>query len=420
MSGSLWTETAAGETASPSAAARIAHAEFLPYMDPPPGEPATVCLVDTGVDLNPDTQSNIVSRVALDGGDGGDVWDRKHGTEMAMMMGAPINGWGTVGAWPLVRIASVRAMSPGTTGFPFNAYSRAIEACMNISGVRVISLSFSGARPSDAEIRRLEDYAVQARANGLSVVAGAGNGGGPVEWPAAAPAVFAVAAIGEDATPCDFSARGPELGISAPGCGLELADPATGEPISYAGTSPAAAFTAAILAALRSYRPGLTAAEAEGLLRDAPALDVDAAFRAVGLGVAVDTAQQRIPSADARATTTPIFTHDRDVPDSASVAWPTLGALNVRPQWPPVRIKARWCARHTMLVELSNRPPGARVVIRRYRRTGEFRSRIVGANITRRTRIYLRRDFDFLTVQFAGTGRANSRLTTVETCRAVR
>ncbi|HET9023392.1 MAG TPA: hypothetical protein VFN64_02405, partial [Burkholderiaceae bacterium] len=69
---------AVAETASPSPAARIAHAEFLPYMDPPPGAPATVCLVDTGVDLNPDTQSNVVERVALDGGDGGDVWDRKH------------------------------------------------------------------------------------------------------------------------------------------------------------------------------------------------------------------------------------------------------------------------------------------------------------------------------------------------------
>src|SRR5260221_2231479 len=41
---------ALAETATPSPAAQIAHAEFLPYMDPPPRGAATVCLVDTGVD----------------------------------------------------------------------------------------------------------------------------------------------------------------------------------------------------------------------------------------------------------------------------------------------------------------------------------------------------------------------------------
>src|SRR4051812_6731493 len=142
-------QPALAETPTPSPAAQIAHAEFLPYMDPPAGGAATVCLVDTGVDLNPDTASTVVEREALDGGDPGDVWDRKHGTEMAMVMGAPVNDWGTVGAWPLVRIVSVRAMAPGATGFPFNYYAKAILACLNWSSVRVINLSFSGDRPSD-------------------------------------------------------------------------------------------------------------------------------------------------------------------------------------------------------------------------------------------------------------------------------
>src|SRR3954447_4433592 len=179
---------ASAETATPSPAAIIAHAEFLPYMDPPPGDPATVCLVDTGVDLNPDTQPTVVEREALDGGDPGDVWDKKHGTEMAMAMGAPINGWGTVGAWPLVRIVSVRAMAPGATSFPFSSYAKGISACLKHPAVRVINLSFSGPRPTDDDVRHLGTYTAQARARRVSVVAGAGNSPGDLGWPAADPA----------------------------------------------------------------------------------------------------------------------------------------------------------------------------------------------------------------------------------------
>src|SRR3954454_13630341 len=93
-----------------------AHAEWLPYAPPPPNGAAAVCLVDTGVDLNPDTASNVIARIALDGGDPSDLSDSKHGTEMAMVMGAPINGWGMVGAWPQVRIVSVRLATAAARG----------------------------------------------------------------------------------------------------------------------------------------------------------------------------------------------------------------------------------------------------------------------------------------------------------------
>src|SRR3954468_13634887 len=99
--------------------ALAAHAEWLPYAPPPPNGPAAVCLVDTGVDLNPDTASNVIARIALDGGDPSDLSPSKHGTQMAMIMGAPINDWGMVGFWPGVRIVSVRASSWGDDRFDF-------------------------------------------------------------------------------------------------------------------------------------------------------------------------------------------------------------------------------------------------------------------------------------------------------------
>src|SRR3954470_2898175 len=99
-----------------------AHAEWLPYAPPPPNGAAAVCLVDTGVDLNPDTASNVIARIALDGGDPSDLSDSKHGTQMAMVMGAPMNDWGMVGFWPGVRIVSVRASKPGEASFGFLGY----------------------------------------------------------------------------------------------------------------------------------------------------------------------------------------------------------------------------------------------------------------------------------------------------------
>ena len=80
---------------------------FLPYA-PPPAQLAGLCLVDTGVNLNPDTEGVVVERTALDGGSGNDVSSTLHGTVLAMMAGAPANGWGMVGtASRAIQIVSV-------------------------------------------------------------------------------------------------------------------------------------------------------------------------------------------------------------------------------------------------------------------------------------------------------------------------
>src|SRR3954454_578790 len=110
-----------------TAQALAAHAEWLPYAPPPPNGPAAVCLVDTGVDLNPDTASNVIDRIALDGGDPSDLSPSKHGTQMAMVMGAPMNGWGMVGFWPGVRIVSVRAAGPDDQRIKFEALRNGVD-----------------------------------------------------------------------------------------------------------------------------------------------------------------------------------------------------------------------------------------------------------------------------------------------------
>src|SRR4051812_29634450 len=136
---------AAAEYKTTTSQALAAHAEWLPYAPLPPNGPAAVCLVDTGVDLNPDTASNVIARIALDGGDPSDLSSSKHGTQMAMVMGAPINDWGMVGAWPQVPIVSVRATDSGT--FSFDSYRNGIETCREFQGtvrIAVVELALSG------------------------------------------------------------------------------------------------------------------------------------------------------------------------------------------------------------------------------------------------------------------------------------
>ena len=120
----------AAEYKTTTAQALAAHAEWLPYAPPPDNGAAAVCLVDTGVDINPDTASTVIDRIALDGGDPGDQSPSKHGTQMAMIMGAPINDWGMVGFWPGVRIVSVQVSRSDAETLPFAAYTNGIHECL--------------------------------------------------------------------------------------------------------------------------------------------------------------------------------------------------------------------------------------------------------------------------------------------------
>jgi hypothetical protein len=282
--------TAAAETVPPAQAVAD-NGVFLEHA-PPPAQPAAVCIVDSGVDLNPDTASQVVFREALGGGDPGDVSPDKHGTLMAMMAAAPVNGWGMVGAAPgAVKIVSVRVEKAGEGTVPYSAYERGITECKKFSAsfeIRVISLSLAGSLPpqqDDAQV--LTDAVDSARRYGLDVLAAAGNDAGSVAPPGATRGVISIAAGASDQTRCPFSNTGGNLAALAPGCDLDAADPSSGYPNfgTDNGTSEATAIFSAALAALRAYRPDLSVDGAEHLFVTSPAssLDIQNVFARAGL-----------------------------------------------------------------------------------------------------------------------------------------
>lgn len=345
-----------------TAQARADGGGFLPYA-PPPAQLAGLCLVDTGVDLNPDTEGLVVERTALDGGSGEDVSPTLHGTVLAMMAGAPANGWGMVGTAPhAIRIVSVRILKPGQTTFPYTAYASGITECLELRhkyNIRVINLSLGSSEGGSAEATELVGNAVERAMNyGVAVVAAAGNDdGGPVEDPAAYPDVLSVGATDtQGGAFCSFSNRGEALRLLAPGCDLDGAEPMTGaQNYNYwQGTSEASVIAASALAALDSYQPGLSAEAAEKDLTDAHAgaLNIAQAFRNAGLGAIVSAGEAAGPGAHSGSGA------ESSPPPVAPLTAMTLTRPFARPQARLKRVK------HRLVLALTGRPQEAEVQVR--------------------------------------------------------
>jgi hypothetical protein len=387
----------ADESAMPTTQARAYNADWVPYLDPPE-KPAAVCLVDSGVNITPDTPADspegpIVKRLALDGGPGtaaGSSWEALHGTRMAMVGAAPVNGWGAVGFWPGVRIVSIRAIATGATAFTFNSYSRALQLCSSSSRAeRIVAVNLSlgcDCEPTQAESALLRDRITAAHANDESVIAAAGNTGGAVTSPANELGVMAVAAGDRWGGLCSFSSRGVGVDLLGPGCEDDLADPLSGAPwAGYSGGSSGAAMTASVVVALlRSYRPDLDWKAAEAFVAksarasdNGPVLDVEKLFRAAGLSKLVDDARARRPNMESPRDHSPPA--PRSSADEVNIAKPPLldGALlstdppaGRRDVTPRIE-KINW--RGTRLtVVVANRPRRTRVALLVQLRRGEF------------------------------------------------
>jgi hypothetical protein len=346
-----------------TAQAAMANAEFLAGAPPQPSASA-ICLVDTGVDSTPDTAA-VQTRISLWDDTVDDMSPTKHGTHLATMMAAPANGWGMVGIWPGARVVSIRANVLGADAFTVASYFQGMRRCRGVAahyGIKTILLALGSDEPlTDAERSLLEDEVVTATRADLVVVAAAGNtAGGPVTAPANLDGVFSVGGAAADGTRCAISAVGAHL--QAPGCGLDAIRDDGAPTAGVQGLSEAAAVVATTIAALRAYRPDLSAEAATQLLLDhsvaAPAgavLDVEAAFRAAGLDALVGP-----PAAAPRE---PSRTGTR----SSSVPLPDLTAPAMRLPRPRVLVRR---SPKGIAVKVKNRTRGVAVEVAVTARSG--------------------------------------------------
>ncbi len=204
------------------------------------GCPPTVAVLDTGYLDHPDMQGVFLLGwgVKLDVADGYmDPKDRLppdhrgHGLAVAGVYGAQTNnGRGMAGvAWG-GRVVPIKVFKDDGT-----ATTQTVLEGVRLArglGVQIISMSLGGSGGDGLLANELS----QAYAQGIFLVAAAGNDGGSVLFPASHPAVVAVGAVDRFRIRASFSNRGPELELVAPGVQV-LAPAPSGGFATVSGTS---------------------------------------------------------------------------------------------------------------------------------------------------------------------------------------
>ncbi len=260
-----------------------------------------------------------------------------HGTHVATIAAAPQNSIGVTGVAPGIGLVGIKVghntgQNCGLAGDIANAILYA-AGLPNSSGstldtvADVINLSL-GSRFLDPRVNNAVQRAV---AQGVIVVAAAGNDGAPVRsFPAALNSVIAVAATDTIGRRTRYSSFYPEVDISAPGGDLSvdlngdgLADGIAAGIATingsgfqanwtlYQGTSMASPMVAAGFALMKGIEPSLTQSDIEALLVSgnltvdigAPGFDVETGFGLMSLPRMIESAVQFSGTGGSRSAT---------------------------------------------------------------------------------------------------------------------
>jgi len=197
-----------------------------------------------------------------------------------------------------------------------------------------------------------------------SVIVAAGNEPGSVNYPGAFDGMFTAAAGQVGGALCSYAAYGPQVEIVGPSCGVTDLDPFSGELVNGAsnrgGSSVATVSTAALAAILRTFKPTASYADVETWIKNGSSnvngyslLNGTGAMRAAGLDDVVTRAKARMAVALNPSNSNP--------PATAK----TLRSPRARVSF----------SRGFLRVKVSNRPAGAKLVVRLIYRRGEFASK---------------------------------------------
>jgi hypothetical protein len=151
------------------------------------------------------------------------------------------------GIAPECKILALKALGHsgmGSTAAVATAVRHAVEAKSDI-----VCMSLGSPRPDDQLHAAIRD----ANKAGVIVVCAAGNDGGAVNYPAAFAETIGVGAVDKHGNACEFSSRGKEIVVAAPGEDITSTWLADGY-ATISGTSMAAPFVAGLLALYVSHQ----------------------------------------------------------------------------------------------------------------------------------------------------------------------
>jgi Subtilase family len=230
----------------------------------PPGPGVPVTLVDSGVFFGHQEFVGRPNLVALNNQEPAPLGG-VHGTAVASVVGAPVNGIGLVGIYPEAIIRSYDASLGDGTQLPAAEIARGIVAAAH-AGRSVINLSLGGDTPDPA----IDAAVAQAVRSGSLVVAASGNSGDfddAISYPGADPHVLTVGATDQNDRPASFTTRSSYVDLAAPGVGIPVASALDNSYQSEDGTSFSSPIVAGAAAWLWTARPTLDASQVAEILR---------------------------------------------------------------------------------------------------------------------------------------------------------
>jgi len=202
------------------------------------GEGVTVAVVDSGIAKHTALNDVVVDyrNFTTDG----EVHDTLgHGTHVAGIIAARSNVAG--GIAPDAKLLSLKVLGHSGMGSNEGVSSAVLHAVD--AGADIISMSLGSARPDD----RLHQAIRHAHAHGIIVVCAAGHDGGRGNYPAAFQETIGVGAVDRAGNACEFSCRGKEIVVAAPGQDIHSTWLDNGY-ATLTGTSMAAPFVSGVLA----------------------------------------------------------------------------------------------------------------------------------------------------------------------------
>ena len=180
------------------------------------GEGIKVFICDTGIDSDhPDLMANLKVGKSFVTNESSTEDFNGHGTHCAGTVAAALNNIGVVGVAPYAYLYPVKVLAANGSG-NWSWLIAALDWITEKKGARIASMSLGGFGAPQA----LADMCETAYDDGVLLVAAAGNSGpgnNTVGFPAKYPHVMAVSAIDSTNTIANFSSRGPEVEITAPG-----------------------------------------------------------------------------------------------------------------------------------------------------------------------------------------------------------